>query len=183
MSSQTSPAGGGGGRPDLGFMITDAADGADGIFESPTYPDDPAAGVAFTTERNVDAQYPKENVCIRRSRPASARDFSASLSFFSRCHDWHDRRKRAEGLRRDPLDYDVAHAICEQMGLIAWSCNAKAVTVRIRIDFDHNLFDRSARCLAATDRSHRDKASRLHLCERAREVRLGPPSHLHQFDN
>src|SRR5713101_4737406 len=86
-------------------------------------------------------------------------------------------------LRRDPLDYDVAHTICEQMGLIAWSCNAKAVTVRIRIDFDHNLFDRSARCLAATDRSHSNKASRLHLCERAREVRLGPPSHLHQFDN
>jgi hypothetical protein len=166
-------------RPRVVIVIAHDADGADGVFESPTYPDDPAPGMAFATEGNVDAQYPKENLCIRRSRPVSARDFSASLSFFSRCHDWHDRRKRAEGLRRDPLDYDVAHAICEQMGLIAWSCNAKAVTVRIRIDFDHNLFDRSARCLAATDRSHSNKASRLQLCKRARKVRLGPPSHLH----
>ena len=161
------------------MVIADDADGADGIFWPRTDPDHSGSSSAFTTEGDVDAQYPKENVCIRCSRPVSARDFSASLSFFSRCHDWHDRRKRAEGLRRDPLDYDVAHAICEQMGLIAWSCNAKAVTVRIRIDFDHNLFDRSARCLAATDHSHSNKASRLQLCERAREVRLGPPSHLH----
>jgi hypothetical protein len=38
-----------------------AADGADGIFERPTYPDDPAAGTAFPTERNVDAQHPEES--------------------------------------------------------------------------------------------------------------------------
>jgi hypothetical protein len=58
-----------------GSIPADAADGADGIFESPTYPDDPSARMAFTTERNVDAQYPKENVCIRRSRSASTRGF------------------------------------------------------------------------------------------------------------
>jgi hypothetical protein len=33
--------------------------------------------MAFTTERNVDAQYPKENVCARRNRPASAGGFLA----------------------------------------------------------------------------------------------------------
>src|SRR5436309_1307790 len=33
--------------------VADAADGADGIFERPMYPDDPVAGTAFPTERNV----------------------------------------------------------------------------------------------------------------------------------
>ena len=68
-------------------------------------------------------------------------------------------------------------------GFLTISGNPKAVAVRIRIDFDDDLFNGSARCLAAPDRSHRNEASRLQLCERAREVRLGPPSHLHQFDN
>jgi hypothetical protein len=43
----------------------DAADGADGIFERPPYPDNPVSGSALTTERNVDAQCPQE-----RLRPA-----------------------------------------------------------------------------------------------------------------
>ena len=47
--------------------MADAADGADGIFECRANPDDPAAGAAFTTERDVDAQRPQE-----RLRPAQA---------------------------------------------------------------------------------------------------------------
>ncbi len=61
--------------------------------------------------------------------------------------------------------------------------NPKPVAVRIRIDFDHYLLDGSAWRLTATDRSHCNKASCLELCERAREIRLSPPSHVHQFDN
>ncbi len=71
MSPQTSPAGRGGVRPDLGSIIADAADGADGIFESPTYPDDPGAGVAFMAKRNVDAQSPQER--LRVTQAASER--------------------------------------------------------------------------------------------------------------
>jgi hypothetical protein len=35
----------------------------------------------------------------------------------------------------------------------------KAGAVRLRIDFDHDLFDSSARRLAATNRFHRNEAS------------------------
>jgi hypothetical protein len=34
----------------------------DGIFERVTYPDNPVSRSAFTTERNLDAQYPKERL-------------------------------------------------------------------------------------------------------------------------
>jgi hypothetical protein len=43
-------------------IVADAADGADGIFLSGTYPNDPASGPAFATEGNVDAQYPQERL-------------------------------------------------------------------------------------------------------------------------
>jgi hypothetical protein len=69
-----SPADGGKRRPMAGSIPADAADGADGIFEAPAYPNDPAAGMAFTAERNVDAQHPKER--LRAPQPApSARGF------------------------------------------------------------------------------------------------------------
>jgi hypothetical protein len=64
-----SPADGRGHRLDRGSIAADAANGADGIFESPAYPDDPAAGMAFTTERNVDAQSPQER--LRATQAAS----------------------------------------------------------------------------------------------------------------
>jgi hypothetical protein len=67
--------------------------------------------------------------------------------------------------------------------VIICSRNPKTIAVRIRIDFDHDLLDSSARRLAATNRLHGNKTSRLQLCERAREVWLGSPRHLHQFGN
>src|SRR6266446_8179800 len=63
----SSPAGGGVGRPTSGSIIADAADGADGIFEGCTHPDDPASGSAFTTKRNVDAQRAQKG--LRTSQP------------------------------------------------------------------------------------------------------------------
>jgi hypothetical protein len=50
-------------------VVSDAADSADGIFDSCTHPDDPASGSAFTTERNVDAQCPEER--LRAAQAAS----------------------------------------------------------------------------------------------------------------
>jgi hypothetical protein len=54
-----------------GSITADAADGADGIFGSPAHPDDSAAGMAFTAERDVDAQRPKERP--RPPQPACQR--------------------------------------------------------------------------------------------------------------
>jgi hypothetical protein len=45
-----------------GWRLEDAADGADGIFGSSVYPDDPVSNPAFATERNLDAQYPQERL-------------------------------------------------------------------------------------------------------------------------
>jgi hypothetical protein len=58
---QKSPAGGSRGRPDTGVIPTDAADGADSIFD-PSRPVDSASRSAFTTERNVDPQCPQERL-------------------------------------------------------------------------------------------------------------------------
>jgi hypothetical protein len=58
-----------------GSRLEDAADGADGIFGSSVYPDDPVSNPAFATERNLDAQYPQERLravgSARRRQPAS----------------------------------------------------------------------------------------------------------------
>jgi hypothetical protein len=59
-ATETCPAGAVTVVADITGHRPDAADGADGTLESPAYPDDPASGSAFTTEANVDAQYPKE---------------------------------------------------------------------------------------------------------------------------
>jgi hypothetical protein len=42
--------------------VTDAADGADGIFERPADSDYSGAGSAFTTEGNVDVERPKKGL-------------------------------------------------------------------------------------------------------------------------
>jgi hypothetical protein len=47
----------------FGPTIADAADGADGIIEKRAHPDCFAAGAAFTTEGNVDAEHPKKCLC------------------------------------------------------------------------------------------------------------------------
>jgi hypothetical protein len=41
-------------------LVADGADGADGIFLSSSYPNDPASGPAFPAKGNVDAQCPLE---------------------------------------------------------------------------------------------------------------------------
>jgi hypothetical protein len=58
-------------RSDPVSVIADAADGADGIFGAPAYPDDPAAGMTFTAERDVDTQHPEER--LRASQAATER--------------------------------------------------------------------------------------------------------------
>jgi hypothetical protein len=55
-------------------QVSDAADGADGIFERRPHPDDPVSGAALPTKGNCDA-HGRKNVCARRSRPASPRGF------------------------------------------------------------------------------------------------------------
>src|SRR6266705_6511145 len=57
------------------------------------------------------------------------------------------------------------------------------VTIRVRIDLDDDLLDGNARRLAAANRLHRDETGRRHLRQRAREIRLCPPAHLHQLRN
>jgi hypothetical protein len=52
-------------------LVADAADGADDIFMNCTYPDDPATGSAFATERNLDAHCPQER--LRPTQAASER--------------------------------------------------------------------------------------------------------------
>jgi hypothetical protein len=52
---------------DTAPMVADGADGADGIFLSCTYSNDPGSSSAFATELNVDAKYPQE-----RLRPTQA---------------------------------------------------------------------------------------------------------------
>jgi hypothetical protein len=47
-------------RPRIVVWVADDADGADGIFRPRMNPDDPGSSSAFTTEGDVDAQYPKE---------------------------------------------------------------------------------------------------------------------------
>src|ERR1700686_4021248 len=66
---------------------------------------------------------------------------------------------------------------------LATLCDAKPVTIRVRIDLDDNLLDGDARCLAATNRLHRDETGGRHLRQRARKVRLRPSAHLHEFGN
>src|SRR5262249_31680201 len=55
-------------RPRVVIVIADDADGADGIFRHRTDPDHSGASSAFTTEGDVDAQYPKE--CLRTTQSA-----------------------------------------------------------------------------------------------------------------
>jgi len=50
------------------IVITDDADGADGIFWPRTDPDHSGSSSAFTTEGDVDAQCPKE--CLRTTQSA-----------------------------------------------------------------------------------------------------------------
>jgi hypothetical protein len=45
------------------IVMADDADGADGIFGPRMNPDHPGSSSAFTSEGDVDAQYPKE--CLR----------------------------------------------------------------------------------------------------------------------
>src|SRR5208283_1171812 len=61
--------------------------------------------------------------------------------------------------------------------------NLESITIGVRIDLDDDPLDRNARCLAAANRLHRNEASSRHLRQRAREVRLCPPAHLHEFGN
>jgi hypothetical protein len=55
-------------RPMIVIVIADDADGADGIFRPRMDPDYPGSSSPFTTEANVDAQYPKE--CLRTTQSA-----------------------------------------------------------------------------------------------------------------
>jgi hypothetical protein len=62
-------------------VVSDAADGADGfdgIFERRTYPDDPASGSAFATERNVDAPVPAGRFARDAGGQRASADFLAS---------------------------------------------------------------------------------------------------------
>src|SRR5262245_50083800 len=49
-------------RPKVVIVIADGADGADGIFGPHVDRDYPGSSSAFTTEGNVDAQYPQERL-------------------------------------------------------------------------------------------------------------------------
>jgi hypothetical protein len=57
------------------IVIADDADGADGIFRPRIDPNYPGSSSPFTTESNVDAQYPKE--CLRTTQ--SAGEFPGTL--------------------------------------------------------------------------------------------------------
>jgi hypothetical protein len=59
-----------------GSRLEDAADGADGIFGSSVYPDDPVSNPAFATERNLDAQYPQERLRAVVARAAGSQPVS-----------------------------------------------------------------------------------------------------------
>jgi hypothetical protein len=50
-------ADGRGDRPNPVSIIADAADGADGIFETPAYPDDPVAGVVCTVAATKEPNF------------------------------------------------------------------------------------------------------------------------------
>jgi hypothetical protein len=78
-------------------MVADAAGRADGIFESCTHPDDPASGSTFTTERNVDAQYPQEHLTFR-SAPRSGNALALG-------------RRLSRPLFREPGEF-LGEAIC-----------------------------------------------------------------------
>src|SRR5262249_51652595 len=62
-------------RPRVVIVIADDADGAASIFWPRTDPDHSGSGSAFTTEGDVDAQYPKE--CLRTTQ--SAGEFPGTL--------------------------------------------------------------------------------------------------------
>jgi hypothetical protein len=74
----------------------------DGIFERVTYPDNPVSRSAFTTERNLDAQYPKE----RLRATQAARERAGILGQPARSLEMPlllgpaPRRKRSAALRR-----------------------------------------------------------------------------------
>ncbi len=72
LLSQKSPAG----RrcPEPGLILTDAADGADGIFDSSMHPHDVVSSSAFATEV-ISMPNARRNICARR-RAASARTFT-----------------------------------------------------------------------------------------------------------
>ena len=59
----------------------------------------------------------------------------------------------------------------------------ESVPIRVGVDLDDDFLDGDGRGLAAADRLHRDETGGLHLRQRAREVGLRPPAHLHELGN
>ena len=52
---------------------------------------------------------------------------------------------------------------------LATLCDLEPVTIRVSIDFDDDLLDRNARCLAVANRLHRNETGGRPACDHAQQ--------------